>query len=44
MEKVINGVVKTWEKGLFIIAILGVAYAIVQLVLGNYQSTASFEF
>lgn len=38
------GIMKVWAASLTALAIGGLAYAVVSLCVGNYTSTASFEF
>jgi hypothetical protein len=44
MEKVILGIFTAWSWVLGATVLVALSYAIVQLCLGNYHSTASFEF
>jgi hypothetical protein len=44
MEKVILGFFTAWSWVLGATVLVALSYAIVQLCLGNYHSTASFEF
>ena len=44
MEKVILGIFTAWSWILGTTVLVAISYAIVQICLGNYHSTASFEF
>jgi hypothetical protein len=44
MERVFNVVATVWVGALMTITAVSLTYAVVQLCLGNYCSTASFEF
>jgi hypothetical protein len=44
MEKVILGFFTAWSWVLGATVLVALSYAIVQICLGNYHSTASFEF
>lgn len=38
------GIMKVWAASLTLLAVGGITYAVVNLCIGNYTSTASFEF
>jgi hypothetical protein len=44
MEKTLNVVFGIWAWTLGLTVVVAIAFAIVQLVTGNYTGTASFEF
>ena len=44
MNKTLDLVFKIWLGGLIAIFAISFTYAIIQTILGNYTSTASFEF
>jgi len=43
-ERIFLGTLQILSIGLGILAFYGILYAFVQLCLGNYHGTASFEF
>ena len=43
-NQILLNVMTVWTAGLMIMAVAGIGYAIVSLLLGNYTSTAAFEF